>query len=315
MLGLGLRRLQEALNRKADEIQRKFLRLSDEIEELNARLTELHGEQRKSVLAKQQELRAQQQEIAEEINWWRERARWVTQSGTSRSIKDMLSELEKLEEPAVQAALEQVRFILESPEEAAQELTYQQEQDKDVTPAGRLLERARTEYDLRHSDPAVRHRAAAEFANRPGIAQDDAVMEELEAAADDPDPLVRELVQLTLIQLHRFRAMRFADLDVAHSSVQTLARMKTRAVVPVLAEILKSARTGYSSMAEKDEPVEKQNTRSRMVALLRLVEWHTPEAQSALRAVQFDKIHEISRAAKHALELFPDPWQGPIQRD
>lgn len=315
MLGLGLRQLQEVLNRKADEVQRQFLELSEELSQVNAELMELAGDARKANLEQQRELRSRQHEIAEEINWWRERARWVKQSGSGRSLEQTLAELEARQEPAINAALEQVRFILESPEEAAAQLTYQAEPERAETPAGRLLERARTDFDLRASDPAGRIRAAGEFANRPGVAQDDSVLEEIAQAADDPDPLVRELVGFTLIQLHRFRAMRFADLDLAHQSVQELARMQDRAVVPVLAEILQSHRTGFSEVGESGEAVEKANTRSRMVALLRLVEWHTPEAKSALLNVQFDKIHEISRAAKHALEIFPGPWQGPIQRN
>jgi hypothetical protein len=266
-------------------------------------------------LEAQRQLRARQQDIAEDINWWRERARRITQGGRGNSLKEMLVELEGLDEPAIEAAVERVQFILDSPEEAAQQLSYQQEPDRAETPAGRLLERARTDYDLRANDPAARIRAATEFANRPGIAQDDAALEELAAAKEDADPLVRELVWMTLIQLHRFRAMRFADLDLAHESVQELARMQNRAVIPALAEILKSHRTGFSSVSQSGEAQEQPNTRSRMVALLRLVEWHTPEAKSALRSVQFDKINEISRAAKHALEVFPDPWQGPIQRN
>lgn len=315
MLGLGLRQLQEVLNRKADEVQREFLQLSDELEELNTALLEKRGDERKEFLEQQRALRARQQEIAENINWWRERARWVTQSGTSRPIRELLAELDELDEPAIGSAVERVRFMLESPEEAADMLSREQESDRAETPAGRLLERARSEYDLRSSDPASRQRAASEFANRPGIAQDDSAMEELQAAADDPDPLVRELVGLTLIQLHRFRAMRFADLELAHESVQELARMQNRAVIPTLAEILKTHRTGFAAVGTDEEPQEIANTRSRMVALLRLVEWHTAEAQSALRSVQFDKNSEISKAAKHALEIFPEPWQGPIQRN
>ena len=315
VLGLGLRQLQEALNRKADEVQREFLELSEELDKVNAELMELHGDARQENLAKQRDLRSRQQDIAEEINWWRERARWVTQSGSGHNLEDTLSELEGMEEPAIQAALAQVRFIIESPAAAAEQLTYQSEDERVETPAGRLLERARTNFDLRGSDPAARVRAAAEFANRPGIAQDDSVLEEITQAEDDPDPLVRELVGFTLIQLHRFRAMRFADLDLAHQSVQELARMQNRAVVPVLSEILQSHRSGYSEVGETGEAVEQSNTRSRMVALLRLVEWHTAEAKSALISVQFDKVHEISRAAKHALELFPGSWQGPIQRN
>lgn len=314
MLGLGLRQLQEALNRKADEVQREFLQLSDEIEAVNAEILELEGEERRELVAHQRDLRARQHEVAEEINVWRERARSVIRTGGDRSLRSLLDELSELEEPDVQKAVERTRRLLESPEEAEAQFRYSDQPDKEQTAAGRLLERARTEYDLRLGDSAARRRAAAEFANRPGVAQSDELLAEIEGALDDPDALVRELSTMTVIQLHRFRAMRFADLDLAHHSVQELAKMRSPEVIPVLAEILSSPRTGFTQLEGDGEPVESSNRRSRMVALLRLVEWHTPEARSAIHGVQFDKDAEISRAAQHALEVFPGPWSGPLQR-
>jgi hypothetical protein len=50
-----------------------------------------------------------------------------------------------------------------------------------------------------------------------------------------------------------------------------------------------------------------------MVALLRLVEWHTAEAQAALRGRKFDRDSAIVKAAAKALELFPGDWAGPLR--
>jgi hypothetical protein len=51
-----------------------------------------------------------------------------------------------------------------------------------------------------------------------------------------------------------------------------------------------------------------------MVALLRLVEWHTPDAQYAMRGRQFDRDLHIVKAAKRALELFPGDWTGRLPK-
>jgi hypothetical protein len=164
---------------------------------------------------------------------------------------------------------------------------------------------------MRSSDVSIRQREAVAFANRPGIAQDDDVLRELDSVIDDEDPIVRELAILTIIQLQRFRAMRVADLDVAHDAVQYLAGLNHTAAIPVLIEVLENPRSGY--IEENGNPVERDNNRSRMVALLRLVEWHTPEAQLAIQGRKFDKDPHIIRAAERALDLFPGAWEGPLK--
>jgi len=60
-------------------------------------------------------------------------------------------------------------------------------------------------------------------------------------------------------------------------------------------------------MAEGD------NAKSRMVALLRLVEWHTPDAQVAIQAVRFDRDSHLVKVAVKALEVFPGDWKGPLK--
>jgi hypothetical protein len=310
VIGLGLRHVQEALNRKADSIQREFITVSDRIEEIGRNLLELRGDERKPLLEEQRELREQQQRLADEINLWRERARNILRQAGRESLRERLEEMKALNDDILRPAIEHALYMLDaSPEELAalEEVPKPTQQ----TPVGRLIERGRTDYDLRGSDPAVRHREAITFANRPNMAQDDAVLTEIEASMDDTDPIVRELAILTTIQLHRFRALRFADLDAAHRSVQFLANLNTPAVVPVLVEILGNMRSGY--VEREGQAVEVENHRSRMVALLRLVEWHTPEAKLAIQARRFDRDESIVKAAERALELFPGAWSGPLK--
>ena len=84
-----------------------------------------------------------------------------------------------------------------------------------------------------------------------------------------------------------------------------------RAAVAPLIEVMSQYRTGYVSsptgLAEGD------NSKSRMVALLCLVEWHTPDAQSAVRALRFDRDSHLVRAAEKALEVLAGDWKGPLK--
>jgi hypothetical protein len=105
--------------------------------------------------------------------------------------------------------------------------------------------------------------------------------------------------------------MQLADLNAAHRSIQYLSRLNHTAVIPVLIEVLENRRSGF--IKEEGEPVESDNDRSRMVALLRLVEWHTAEAKIAVQGRKFDKDPQIVRAAERALELFPESWTGSLK--
>jgi HEAT repeat protein len=309
VIGLGLRQVQEALNRKADEIQREFVAASERLEEIGSKMLEGTEDERRPLRAEQTTLRERQQVLADEINLWRERGRRVLTQPGQASLRGYLNELLALEDPGVTTAVKHAFYLMDAPEEELERLSANPEGAVE-TPAGRLLKRAHTEYDMRGTDPAPRLRSAVEFANRPGMAQDDDAIQEIEAALQDADPLVREVAALTAIQLHKFRALRIADLDIAHRSAQRLAQIKYPAAIPVLVEILEKPRTGF--VPGPAGPVEKDNGRSRMVALLRLVEWHTGEAQKALRARQFDRDPNIVKAAARALDLFPGEWTGPL---
>jgi uncharacterized protein YdcH (DUF465 family) len=308
-IGIGLRQVQEALDRKGNLVQQEFIRMSEELDELNHKIVEADGDERKALKEEQRQMRERQLLVAEEVNLWRTRSRQVlTQSGEGL-LRAYLEELLKLDEASIVPSIEQALRLLDTPPEergpidAAPDLAAQ-------SPVERLIERARTEYDLRSSDPAVRQREAIAFSNRPGLAQDEEILEEIKEAMQDPDPLVAELATLTTIQLYRFRATRYADLDLAHEAVQYLARLNHPRVIPVLVEVVEQKRIGY--VEQDGEHVERHNNRSRMVALLRLVKWHTAEAKLTIQKLRYDQDDHIAKAAERALELFPGPWTGKL---
>ncbi|MFQ5932880.1 MAG: hypothetical protein ACE5MM_10775 [Nitrospiraceae bacterium] len=312
MFALGLRQVQLALNSKADQIQREFIAAGDELDELGRKLLEASPEERDQLRERQKVLRERQQGLAAEVNEWRDRARNVRSQPGAHSLRQVLDELLELDDPILNPAVEHALYLLDAPEEELEKLAAQEQPTAITTEAGRLIQRARTDFDMRRAEPGARQRAAVEFANRPGIAQKDEVILEIEGAIDDPDPMVQETAVLTAIQLHRFRCMRVADLDQAHDSIQKIASLNHALTIPVLIEVLENPRTGFvagtgGAMEESD------NSRSRMVALLRLIEWHTPEARLAVHKVQFDKDPNITKGAKRALELFPEQWDGPLK--
>ncbi len=311
MIGLGLRQVQEALNRRADAGQREFVQLSEQLDALGRKVTEVGHEEQLTLRAEQNRLRQQQQALASEINQWRERGRGVLQQTSQSSLRTYLTGLLELEEPGVTAAVQHAMYLLDAPEDELARLAESPQEMTRLSAAGRLLQRARLEYDMRGSDPGPRRRTAVEFANRQGVGQNDDLLAEIEAATDDSDPLVREVAIQTAIQLHRFRAVRVADLNVAHTSVQRLAVLNDPSVVPVLIEIVERPRTGYVQSEQGAQEVE--NSRSRLVALLRLIEWHTSDAKQAVQARLFDRDDQIVRAAERALELFPGEWTGPLK--
>lgn len=313
MIGTGLRQLQEMLNRKADAVQREFIAVGERLQALSRRALEAGLEDRARLLTEQEALHETQRTLAGQVNLWRDRARAVLRQQSDEALRAFLAELLAEADEAVKPAVQHVLYLLDAPEEELAQLAQGQTRARPTTPAGRLIERARTEFDLRGQDPAPRQRAAVEFANRSGMAQNDEALAELEAALEDTDPLVREVVSLTLIQMLRFRAMRLGDLDVVHEAVKRLARLNHPAVIPVLIEILETPRTGFMRGEGEAGMVEASNTRSRGVALTRLVEWRTPEAQAAVRARQFDREPPIILAAARALEMFPGEWSGPSE--
>jgi len=313
MFGQSLRQVQNALNAKADAFQREFVAISDRLNTLNRKLLETQGEEHQQVLAEQEALREQRTDIAETINLWRDRAKEVMQQPGDESLRTYLTKLLEVGDEAVAATAKHTLYLLDAPEDELAALSQSNTPAKPATPAGRLLERARTAYELRGDDPGPRVNAAAEFANRPGMAQDDHAIAEIEAALSDADATVREVATLTAIQLHRFRALRLADLTAAHESVEKLAGFDHRAAIPILIAILETSRTGFVEN-EAGATVEGDNVSSRRLALQRLIEWHTPEVRAALIARQLDRDPQISQLATEALQAPAEAWSGPVKK-
>ena len=154
MIGLGLRQLQDAINRKADLIQKEFIMLSEQIDELGSMMLEVEDEDRQRFREDQKALREKQQGLAEEINIWRERARSVTQQPGQESLRNLMNDLLELEEEMIRPAIEHAIYLLDTPADELATLDTQSEPVQ-LTSVQRLLERARIEYDLRGSDTSV----------------------------------------------------------------------------------------------------------------------------------------------------------------
>ena len=313
MFAQSLRRLQETLNHKAEVYQREFIAISEQLRPYPRRITdEVNPEAREKLITEMNNLQEQQRTLADLVNVWRDRARETLRQSGDEALRAYLAELKGTEDLFVQEAAERVLFVMDAPEEELAKLAAEVA-PRDVaptTPVGRLIERAGKEFDLRGVDPRPRRAAAIEFANRPGMIKDDEALAELEASLNHPDPLTREIIIQTLIQLHRIRAMRLAELDIAHNSVKRLRQIEDPSVVPVFIEILQNPRNGYVA-GDDGQSVQTDNDRSRRVALGGLVEWHTPEAQRAVQQCQYDRDPQIVKLAAVALELYPGEWKGP----
>jgi hypothetical protein len=294
MFGQGLRQVQETLNRKADTVQREFSVIGQQLEALGQKIKNTPGADSGPLLAEREALYDKQRDLADEANLWRDRARGALRQQNDEAIRAYLNELLATHDETVRPAVEHMLHLLDAPEEELITLAQSQLQAiAATTPAGRFIERTRTAYELRGQDPAPRRLAAFEFANRSGVAQNDQALAELEAVVNDPDPLVSEMMTLTLIQIHRFRALRLGDLDVAHNAILHLTRLTHPAVIPVLIEVAATARTGF--VRGETGMVEANNDRSREAALTRLAEWHTPEAQAAVQAGQRERERRLAR--------------------
>ncbi len=315
MFAQSVTQLQRALTAKADSIQREFITISDQLTLLSRKLIEVEPEEKPQVEAEQVALRERRAVIAEEVNVWRDRAKEVITQPGDDALRAYLQDLldRAKEEEAIQSAVHHVLFVMNASEEELAALSRPQEDEKPLTPAGRLIERARKEYDLRGADIAPRLRSAAEFANRQGMVQDEAAIAEIDEAIYDHDKFVREIALLTLVQLHRVRALRLSELDAAYQSVIRLTKLNYPGTVPVLVQIVETARTGYIQKSPNDAPVEVNNSRLRVAALKRLIEWHTPEARRAVEAQQLSRDEEVSYLSQRALEAFPGEWKGPIR--
>jgi hypothetical protein len=313
MLGQSLRDLQAALNRKADAVQREFVEVSDALQALTRRLADLPASGQAGALAEQAALRERQRALADEANDWRDRARAALRQTGDDALQAYLDQLVASGEEAIVAAAARARHVLTAPEAELEQMSQARTRAQPTTPAARLIERARTEYDLRGPYPGPRQQSAIQFANRAGLAQDEAVTAELEAALSDSDPMVQDMAALTLIQIYRFRATRLGDLDEAHAAVLWLAAFKHRGAIPVLIEIAETPRTGYANQGGAMATT--TNQPSREAALQALAVWHTPEARTAVRARLNDRDPLVAKAAERVLDENPGEWGGKRQDD
>jgi hypothetical protein len=308
MLGQSLRDLQAAINRKADGVQREFVETGEALQALSRRIADLPVPGQTGALAEQAALRERQQALADEANQWRDKARAALRQPGDAELQAYLDDLVVTGDDVIRAAAARARHLLNAPPEELEQMSQARAQAAPTTPAARLIERARTEFDLRGPYPGPRQQNAVQFANRPGLAQDDEVTAELEAALADSDPVVQDMAALALIQIYRFRATRLGDLDAAHAAVLWLAAFKHRGAIPVLIEIAETPRTGYANV--RGAMATTTNLPSREAALEALAMWHTPEARNAVRARLNDRDPLMSKAAERVLEANPGEWGG-----
>jgi hypothetical protein len=305
---LELRGVQQALELKVNSLQHEFTSIADRLAALRRKWIEEEEPERPKIVAEQETLKQTQLAFADKVNIWRDRLRAIESPQSEQAQQKLLQDLLTCgEEDVVRAVKEAQRLLAMDPEEKAA-LLNRTSSVLATSPVGRLLERARTSYDLRNDGPAAWQRAAVEFANRTSMAQDDSALEELEAAIGQTDPIVADVAIRTLVEILRFRALRVAELEISHRAVQRLTKIKNPLVIPILIEIVGKSRTGY--VKTESELKEESNNASRLIALIALVEWRTKEAQDAIRSRTFDQDLQIENAALRALEAFPGDWSG-----
>jgi hypothetical protein len=305
---LELRELAMVLDRKVTAIQREFTSLADQLATLRRKWSEEEETERPRIVKEQEALKEKQHLLAEQVNIWRDRVRAIENPSGEQAMKDALEEILGCGDPEVIQAVNRSKEIMAmSPEEKAA-LFNKAAAATSNTPVGRLVQRAQSSYDLRNGGPVVRQEAAVEFANRSGMAQDENVIVELEAAMQDADPVVSDLALRTIVQIYRFRIVRAAELDTGQAAAQKLVKIRNPIIIPTLIEILKNPRQGYVLVDGNLQ--EGSNGPARLLALIALVEFRTKEAQDVLRMRRYDRDPNISNAAERALEAFPGDWSG-----
>ncbi len=305
---LELKDLSMVLERKVTAIQREFTSLADQLGVLRRKWSEEEETERPRIIKEQEALKEKQQVMAELVNVWRDRLRAIENPAGEKAMLAAMDELLGSGDPEVVEAVHRAKKIMAmSPEEKAA-LFNKAASATANTPVGRLVQRAQSSYDLRSGGPKVRQEAAVEFSNRTGIAQDDAVLTELEAAIQDTDPVVSDVALRAIVQILRFRAVRAAELDTGMAAVQKLVKIKDPVVIPVLIEILKNPRQGYILVDGNLQ--EGSNDAARLLALIALVDFRTKDAQDVMRMRRYDKDPNIAKAAERALEAFPGEWSG-----
>ncbi len=308
MVILELRELAQVLDFKVNSIQKEFTSIADRLAALRRKWVEVEEPERPGIIKEQEVLKEKQLLLAEQINIWRDRLRSVEMPLGEAATKASLEEMLGSGDPQVVAAVENAKRLMAMDPEEKAILFNKAAAVSANTPVGRLMERARSSYDLRNGGPVARQEAAVEFANRSGVSQDNSVIADLEEASQNPDVILADVAARTLVQILRFRAVRAAELDTVFQAVQKLVKIRNPLVIPVLVEILRTPRQGYVYLDGNLQ--EGSNGLSRMLALIALVEWRTREAQDAIRTRLNDRDPEIFNAAEKALQAFPGDWTG-----
>ncbi len=308
MVILELRELAMVLDRKVNTIQREFTSLADQLAVLRRKWSEEEDTERPKIVKEQEVLKEKQLLLAEQVNVWRDRIRAIENPSGEKALLASLDEFLECGDAEVIAAVQRAKQIMAMDPEEKAALFNKAATATSNTPVGRLIQRAQGSYDLRNGGPGVRQEVAVEFSNRSGMAQDESIIPELEAAMQDSDPVVSDVTLRTLVQILRYRAVRVAELDTAQAAVQKLVKIQSSIVVPVLIEILKNPRQGY--VVVDGSLQEGSNGPARLMALIALVEFHTKEAQDVIRMRRYDKDPNIAVAAERALQAFPGDWKG-----
>jgi molecular chaperone GrpE (heat shock protein) len=138
VFSLGLNEVQQALDGKANEIQREFVSVSGRLEEIGRLMLEVRGQEKQKLLVEHKELRKRQQELADEVNLWRDRAKSVRQQRSMESLKTFLSELLPEVEPHTRSILERTIYLIDAPDEERAQIMQDQASTLASTPAGRF---------------------------------------------------------------------------------------------------------------------------------------------------------------------------------
>ncbi len=308
MVILELRELAIVLDRKAAAIQREFTSIADNLAILRRKWVEEEETERPRIVKEQEALKDKQMLLADQVNVWRDRIRAIENPSGEKAMLTALEELLGCGDVEVVEAVKRAKQIMAMDPEEKAALFNKAAAATANTPVGRLVQRAQTSYDLRSGGARVRQETAVEFSNRSGMSQDESIIADLEAALEDPDPVVSDVAIRTLVQILRFRAVRAAELDTGQAAVQKLVKIQNPVVIPVLIEILKNPRQGY--LLVDGNLQEGSNGPARLLALIALVEFRTKEAQDVIRMRRFDKDSNIANAAERALEAFPGEWSG-----
>jgi hypothetical protein len=305
---LELRELAIVLDRKAAAIQREFTSIADNLAILRRKWVEEEETERPRIVKEQEALKDKQMLLADQVNVWRDRIRAIENPSGEKAMLTALEELLGCGDVEVVEAVKRAKQIMAMDPEEKAALFNKAAAATANTPVGRLVQRAQTSYDLRSGGARVRQETAVEFSNRSGMSQDESIIADLEAALEDPDPVVSDVAIRTLVQILRFRAVRAAELDTGQAAVQKLVKIQNPVVIPVLIEILKNPRQGY--LLVDGNLQEGSNGPARLLALIALVEFRTKEAQDVIRMRRFDKDPNIANAAERALEAFPGERSG-----